>query len=128
MPYALLADLMLVLHATFILFVVFGGVLVFWRRGLAWFHVPAALWGGLIEFQGWTCPLTYLENNLRAAAGAGGYAGGYIDHYLMPLVYPSDLTADTQVLLGLMVLFINVIIYTLVWRNMRAQSNRLSHS
>jgi hypothetical protein len=127
MPYALLADLMLILHATFILFVVFGGVLVFWRRGLAWFHVPGALWGILIEFQGWTCPLTYLENDLRAAAGAGGYAGGYIDHYLMPLVYPSDLTDDTQVLLGLVVLFINAIIYALVWRKTRTKRNCLSN-
>ena len=127
MPYALLADLMLLLHATFILFVVFGGLLVFWRRGLAWFHVPCALWGALIEFQGWVCPLTYLENDLRAAAGTGGYAGGYIDHYLMPLVYPAGLTSDTQLLLGLAVLLINAIIYTLVWRKMRAKSNRLSH-
>jgi hypothetical protein len=127
MPYALLADLMLILHATFILFVVFGGVLVFWRRGLAWLHVPGALWGILIEFQGWVCPLTYLENDLRAAAGTDGYDGGYIDHYLMPLVYPSGLTSDTQVLLGLVVLFINAIIYTLVWYNMRAKSNRFSH-
>ena len=115
MPYALLADLMLFLHAGFILFVVLGGVLVFWRRGLAWFHVPCVIWGILIEFQGWVCPLTYLENYLRAAAGNSGYSGGFIDHYLMPLVYPSGLTSVTQVLLGLAVLFINTVIYTLVW-------------
>ena len=127
MPYALLADLTLFLHATFILFVLFGGVLLFWRRGVAWLHIPAALWGMLIEFKGWVCPLTYLENDLRAAAGIRGFTGGYIDHYLMPLVYPSGLTSDTQIKLGLAVLFINVIIYTLVWYNMRANSNRLSH-
>ena len=127
MPYALLADLMILLHAIFILFVVFGGVLVLWRRGLAWFHVPCALWGTLIEFQGWACPLTYLENDLRAAAGTSGYSDGYIDQYLMPLVYPLGLTSDMQVLLGLAVVFINVIIYTLIWRNMRAKSQRLSH-
>ena len=125
MPYTLLADLMLVLHATFILFVVFGGVLVFWRTGLAWLHVPCALWGVFIEFLGWTCPLTYLENDLRAAAGTGGYADGYIDHYLMPLVYPSDLTADMQILLGLAVLFINAIVYALVWRKTRTERNSL---
>jgi hypothetical protein len=119
MPYALLAVLILLLHAAFILVVVFGGLLVFWRRGLAWFHVPGALWGILIEFQGWVCPLTYLENDLRTTAGTGGYAGGYINHYLMPLVYPSELTSNTQVLLGLAVLLINVIIYTLVWRKCR---------
>ena len=127
MPYALLADLTLLLHAAFILFVVFGGLLVFWRRGFAWFHIPCAVWGVLIEMRGWVCPLTYLENDLRAAANTSGYAGGFIDHYLMPLVYPSGLTADTQTLLGLVVLFINAIIYVLVWRNMRAKQNRLSH-
>ncbi len=127
MPYALLADLMLFLHAIFILFVVFGGLLVFWRRGLAWFHVPCAVWGILIELQGWVCPLTYLENDLRAAANTDGYAGGYIDHYLMPLVYPSGLTSDTQILLGLAVLFINAIIYALVWRKMRVERYRHSH-
>ena len=126
MPYALLADLVLVLHATFILFVVFGGVLVFWRRGLAWLHIPAALWGILIEFQGWVCPLTYLENDLRATAGNSGYAGGFIEHYLVPLVYPAGLTSAMQFLLGLAVLFINAIVYTLVWRNLRTKSDRLS--
>lgn len=126
MPYALLADLALILHATFILFVVFGGVLVFWRRGLAWLHIPAALWGILIEFQGWVCPLTYLENDLRAAAGYSGYAGGFIEHYLVPLVYPAGLTSAMQFLLGLAVLFINAIVYTLVWRNLRTKSDRLS--
>ncbi len=119
MPYTLLADLVLVLHATFILFVVLGGLLVFWRRRLIWLHIPAVAWGILIELQGWICPLTYLENDLRAAAGGSGYAGGFIDHYLLPLVYPSALTQETQVLLGLAVLFINAVIYALVWRNLR---------
>ena len=127
MPYALLADIMLFLHVVFIVFVVFGGLLVFWRRGFAWFHVPCAVWGILIEFQGWVCPLTYLENDLRAAAGSSGYSGGFIEHYLMPLVYPSGLTSDMQVLLGLAVLFINAIIYILVWRKMRAKRNCLLH-
>ena len=125
MPYALLADLVLVLHATFILFVVFGGLLVFWRRRLIWLHVPAAAWGILIEFQGWICPLTYLENDLRAAAGRSGYAVGFIDHYLVPLVYPSALTHEIQVLLGLAVLIINVVIYTLVWHKLRTRPDRL---
>lgn len=116
MLYSLLADLVLSLHMVFILFVVFGGLLVLWRPGMAWFHVPCAVWGILIEFQGWVCPLTYLENDLRTAANTRGYAGGFIDHYLVPLVYPSGLTPGTQVLLGLAVLFINAMIYTLVWR------------
>lgn len=121
MPYALLADLVLALHAAFILFVVSGGLLVLWRRRLAWLHIPAAAWGILIEFQGWICPLTYLENDLRAAAGSGGYAVGFIDHYLAPLVYPSALTPEIQILLGLAALLVNVIIYTLVWRKLRTR-------
>ena len=116
MPYALLADLTLLLHATFILFAVFGGLLVFWRRGVAWVHIPCAFWGMLIEFQGWICPLTYLENDLRVAAGTSGYDGGFIGYYLLPLVYPSGLTSEIQVQLGLAVLLINIIIYVLVWR------------
>ena len=116
MPYALLTDLVFVLHATFILFVVFGGMLVLWKRSLVWIHVPCAAWGILIEFRGWVCPLTYLENDLRAAAGAGGYEGGFIDHYLLPLIYPAALTPATQIVLGSAALIVNVIIYALVWR------------
>ena len=127
MPYALLADLILILHATFILFVVFGGVLVFWRRGIAWIHIPCALWGILIELRGWICPLTYLENDLRAAAGAGGYSGGFIDHYLVPLVYPAGLTSSTQFILGLTVLLFNAIIYTLVWYNRKTSATPTGH-
>jgi len=119
MPYALLADLTLILHALFILFVVVGGALVFWRPGFAWLHIPCAVWGVVIELRGWICPLTYLENDLRIAAEGRGYSGGFIDHYLVPLVYPPGLTPGTQVLLGLAVLLINAVIYTLVWRKMR---------
>ena len=121
MPYALLADLTLLLHTAFILFVIFGGLLTFWRRGLVWLHIPCALWGILIELQGWICPLTYLENDLRAMAGTRGYTSSFIDHYLMPLVYPSGLTSELQFLLGLAVLLINAIIYTMVWRKLRGK-------
>lgn len=119
MPYALLADLTLILHALFILFVIVGGVLVFWRPGFAWLHIPCAMWGVAIELRGWICPLTYLENDLRIAAEGSGYTGGFINHYLVPLVYPPGLTPGTQVLLGLAVLLINVTIYSLAWRKMR---------
>lgn len=121
MPYALLADMVLVLHALFVFFVVLGGLLVLWRRRFIWLHIPAAVWGILIEFRGWICPLTYLENDLRTAAGGSGYAVGFIEHYLVPLVYPSELTHEIQVLLGLAVLFINALIYALVWRRLRAR-------
>jgi len=120
MPYALLADLVLVLHAAFILFVVLGGLLVLWRRRLVWLHVPAAAWGILIEFRGWICPLTFVENDLRLAAGGSGYAGGFIDHYLAPLVYPAALTHATQLMLGSAALLVNVVVYALVWRSLRS--------
>lgn len=123
MPYALLADLTLVLHAIFIVFVVTGGVLVFWRPVLAWLHIPCAVWGVVIELRGWICPLTYLENDLRVAAEGSGYSGGFIDHYLMPLVYPPGLSSGTQVLLGLAVLLINIVIYTLAWHRLRGRQS-----
>ena len=116
MLYSLFADLVLILHVIFIFFVVLGGVAVLWRPRLAWLHVPCALWGIIIGYLGWICPLTYLENDLRSAAGSRGYTGGFIDHYLMPLVYPSGLNPEMQVLLGTAVLSINIIIYVLVWR------------
>jgi hypothetical protein len=120
MPYALLADLVLIVHATFIVFVVLGGLLVLWRRAVIWLHLPAAAWGILIEFQGWICPLTFIENDLRRAAGGSDYPGGFIDHYLTPLVYPAALTHETQVMLGSATLLVNVVVYALVWRSLRS--------
>ncbi|MGD9020766.1 MAG: DUF2784 domain-containing protein [Lysobacterales bacterium] len=124
MLYALLADLVLLLHAAFVVFVVLGGLLVLWKRKLAWLHIPCAAWGALIEFRGWICPLTYLENDLRVAAGGSGYEGDFIGHYLAQLVYPPGLTSGMQLLLGTSVILINVVIYTLVWRRARAKRRK----
>ncbi len=77
-------------------------------------HVPAAIWGILIEFAGWICPLTPLENSFRRLGGEAGYAGGFIDHYIQPVVYPSGLTRGTQVVLGSLALLVNLIAYGLV--------------
>lgn len=113
MSYGLLADAVLLLHLAFILFVVLGGFLVWrWPR-LAWLHLPAAAWGALIEFGDWPCPLTPLENHLRALAGEAGYAGGFIEHYLLPLIYPEALTRELQVAFGLGVVAINLAAYAL---------------
>lgn len=120
MLYSFFADLVLILHTIFVAFVVLGGFAVLWRRRLVWLHAPCALWGVLIEYLGWICPLTYLENSLRSAAGSRGYSGGFIDHYLVPLVYPSGLNSEMQVLLGTAVLSINVIIYLLVWQRWKS--------
>lgn len=105
------ADVLVVLHLGFIVFVVAGGLLVLrWPR-LAWLHLPAALWGVLIEFAGWVCPLTPLENQLRRSAGEEGYAGSFIQHYVMPVVYPAGLDRDAQLVLGGLVLAVNLSIY-----------------
>jgi hypothetical protein len=111
MGYALAADAVLVLHGLFVLFVAFGGLLVAWRREMAAVHLPAALWGAGIEFTGGVCPLTPLENRLRALAGEDTYAGGYVEHYLLPLLYPDGLTRGVQLALGTAVILLNVGIY-----------------
>jgi hypothetical protein len=108
---AFLADLVVVLHFSFVLFVVFGGLLVLrWPR-LAYLHVPAAIWGAWIEFAGWICPLTPLENRLRTATGGAAYQGGFVEHYILPVLYPSALTRNIQLVLGGLVLGLNLGIY-----------------
>jgi hypothetical protein len=114
----LLADLVVVFHFAFVLFVVLGGPLVLrWRR-VAFLHVPAALWGAWIELAGWICPLTPLENTLRTAGGRVAYQGDFVEHYILPVLYPSALTRNIQLLLGCMVLGLNLGIYGyLLYRN-----------
>jgi len=117
--YRALADLVLVVHLAFVLFVVLGGLLVLrWPR-LAWLHVPAAIWGVLIEYTGWICPLTPLENSLRMRGGEAGYSGGFIEHYIQPLLYPAGLTRSTQVVLGSLALVLNLTAYAIVVSRMR---------
>ena len=109
--YRILADMVVGLHVIFVAFVVAGGLLVLRWPGLAWAHLPAAIWGTLIEFAGWVCPLTPLEQKLRAAAGEVGYEGGFIEHYMLPVLYPSGLTRGIQIGLGLAVLGLNLLVY-----------------
>lgn len=118
--YGLLADLTVIIHLAFVVFVVFGGLLVRRYPRLAWAHVPAAVWGVVIEFAGWSCPLTPLEKRLRSLAGEQGYEGGFVEHYLLAVLYPEGLTRGTQLVLGLLVLIINVIAYVAVWRRWRS--------
>ncbi len=105
------ADVVVALHVAFILFVVFGAFLAWRWRWVVVIHLPAAIWGALIEFTGWLCPLTPLENALRIQAGSEGYSGGFIEHYIIPIVYPGGLTRSTQVTLGVLVILVNVIAY-----------------
>ncbi len=117
MWYRLLAELVVVLHLAFVLFALLGGLLVLkWRR-VAWGHLPAAGWAAMIEFRGWICPLTPLENWLRLRGGGSSYETGFVEHYILPVIYPADLTRELQVALGLIVVGINLALYTwLVWR------------
>jgi len=125
MQYRIIADLVVALHFAFVLFVVFGGVLVLkWNRW-SWVHIPAALWGVAIEFAGWVCPLTPLENWLREKGGATGYGGGFVEHYLEPLLYPAALTRGLQVAFGAFALIVNLGVYGYaVWRNAQAAKLR----
>lgn len=108
---AIAADLLLVLHLGFICFVLAGGLLVLKWRWLAILHLPAVVWGALVEIQGWLCPLTPWEQQLRQAAGQAGYRGGFVEHYLLPVLYPPGLEHNTQLILGGAVILINAIIY-----------------
>jgi len=122
MAYRLLADVLVGIHLLFVIFVVAGGFLTWrWPR-VAWVHVPVALWGALIEFAGWICPLTPLENQLRRAAGEAGYAGGFIEHYVIPVVYPGALTREIQLALGIAVIVVNAVAYGRLIRHRRRQS------
>lgn len=113
----LAADALVVLHLGFVLFVVLGGLLVYRWPGWAWVHVPAFAWGAVIEFNNWVCPLTPLEQRWRSAAGEDAYSGGFVEHYLLPLLYPDGLTREIQVGLGLFVLGINALVYGIwAWR------------
>jgi hypothetical protein len=119
--YGLLADLVVGLHVVFVTFVVLGGLLVLRWPKVAYLHLPAAIWGAAIEFAGWICPLTPLERHLRRLAGESAYSTGFIEHYILPLLYPAALTRNIQVLLGLFVIAVNLAIYAYVFQRRRRQ-------
>ncbi len=124
MSASVLADMVLALHLLFILYVVFGAALLWrWPRGV-WLHVPAALWGVFVELSGAVCPLTPLENRLRQTAGAQGYAGSFVEHYLLPLIYPDALTREMQWLLGAGLVLVNGLLYALWLSRHRRQGRR----
>jgi len=119
MVYSILADAVLLVHFAFIAFVVAGGLLVLRRPRVAWIHLPAVVWGVLIELFGWICPLTPLEVALRRHAGGLGYETGFLEHYLISLIYPAGLTRGIQFALAAGVIAINVLVYGWVVRRRR---------
>jgi hypothetical protein len=124
MLYRVAADAVVFLHLVFIVFVVFGGVLVLRWRWLMALHLPAVAWGAVVELLHLYCPLTPLENALRERAGEQGYSGDFVEHYLIPLIYPSGLTPQIQLWLGAVVVLINLGVYgglaTRWWRRRKA--------
>ena len=120
MIYRIAADALVLLHLAFILFVVFGGFLVIRRPALKWLHLPAALWGALIELAGWECPLTRYENLLRGRAGGAGYGGGFVDHYVLRAMYPAGLTRGIELVLATAIVIVNIAIYVYARRHTAA--------
>ena len=117
-----LADALVVLHALFVVFAFAGGLLVVWRPVLAFVHLPAALWAAWVELSGSICPLTPLENAWRRAAGEAGYSGGFVEHYLLPVLYPSGLTPRIQLGLGAVVIGVNALLYAAAWRRVQRKA------
>ena len=115
MFYGVLADVVVGVHFAFVLFVILGGLFVLrWKRW-AWIHIPCVLWGALIEFLGWICPLTPLENWLRQSGGELGYQASFTEHHILPILYPAVLTPVLQAIFGVVVIAVNLGIYAWVW-------------
>ena len=122
MTYRTAADAVLVVHFAFVLFVVLGGLLVLQWPKLAWVHIPAVAWAAFIEFSGRICPLTPLEVAMRLGAGEAGYAGDFLERYIVAAIYPDGLTREIQLMLGAAVLLLNAVIYIVVVRGARARA------
>ena len=116
MRFRILADATVLLHLAFVVFVVAGGLLALRWPAVAWVHLPAAAWGAWVEFAGWLCPLTPLENWLRQQGGGAVYTSSFVDHYLLPVLYPSALSRELQVVLGGFVIGVNAAVYVFVLR------------
>jgi hypothetical protein len=119
------ADAVVALHVAFVAFACLGGMLAWRRLRYALVHLPALAWSAYVEFSGAPCPLTPLENRLRAHAGQAGYEGGFVEHYVMPILYPAGLTPATQAWLGAFLVALNVAIYAVALLKWRARRRRM---
>jgi hypothetical protein len=115
MIYPVLADLILVAHFAFAAFTVLGGMLALRWRPLLWVHLASILWGVVIQWADWTCPLTPLESRLREAGGGAGYTGGFVEHYVSMILYPEGLTAELRYLLGAALIAVNLMVYGYIY-------------
>lgn len=125
MSYQFLADLTLILHLCFILFVLFGGLFCLFRTYMICLHLPAISWGIWVEWTGRTCPLTPFENHFRQLASGQGYSGGFIEQYLVPVIYPNYLEISLQWFLGVVVIFVNLVVYIFVLNRIRKRSRQV---
>ena len=114
MIYHVTANLLVMIHLVFIVFVIAGGFIVLIWPWVILLHIPAVIWGGIVELKGWICVLTPWENNLRRLAGQEGYPGGFIEHYIVSLIYPAELTRDAQIVMGVIVIIINLCVYSFI--------------
>ena len=119
MAYRALADLILVIHFAFAAFTVLGGLFALRRRGILWVHLASVLWGVVIQWANWTCPLTPLESYLRRMGGEAGYRGGFIEHYARMILYPENLTVEFRYVLGIVLVAVNLIIYGYIFLRRR---------
>ena len=117
--YELLANLTLIAHLIFILFVIFGGMLFFIFSKIIYIHIPSLLWGIYIELTNSICPLTYLENWFLYKSELSTYSSGFINNYLFPIIYPEGLTAEIQIYLGVSLIVINIFIYGSIYKNFK---------
>lgn len=124
MLYKFFADFIVLLHLAFILFVLFGGLLVYKKPKVGWLHAPVVIWGILISYFRWICPLTPLENYFRFNAGEQGYEGGFINHYIIPLIYPEGFGPAMGLAFAAIVITGNVIIYGLLFYSLKSKSNK----
>jgi hypothetical protein len=125
MNYSIAADALVIAHLIFIVFVMLGGLLLLKWRWFIYLHLPAVAWGILVELFGWLCPLTPLEQHFRILAGETGYSGGFVQHYLLPIIYPAGLTRELQILIAFSVIAINLAIYSMIY--VKYQHGRRRH-
>jgi uncharacterized protein with PQ loop repeat len=124
MFYRYAADAVLLLHLAFIAFALLGALLTVWRRKVLFLHLPVAAWGAFVELTGRICPLTSLENALRIKAGTAGYSESFVEHYLLPIIYPDGLTREIQYILGALVVIVNAAIYLWLFYRFRQENRR----
>ena len=122
--FEILANITLVIHITFVLFVIFGSLLFFVTPKVIYLHLPSLVWGSYVEFSGSICPLTYLENWFLYQGNLTTYSNSFIQNYILPIIYPKNLSSELQIYLGTALIIINIIFYLLIILNLKKLSQK----